>query len=201
MSKILLLDVDGVVIKPREKNFTQRLIDDFGVSPEQSQQFYEQGLKPALIGQLDLREVLPTYIKQWNIDMTVDELFQYWWAAEDADNTELNDYVQTLRAQGVKTYLASDQERNRGEYLMKRFELLFDGTFISYQMGCKKSQPEFFQKVVEQLKVDPSQLQYWDDDEKNIEIAHQLGIESLLYQSLHHFKGATNLKETSDRNS
>ena len=189
MQKVLLLDIDGVIIKPRDKKFTERIVADFNVTQEDAQQFYTNALKPALLGEIDLADVLPAYLQKWNIDKTVDDLFEYWWAAEDNDDKELIGYVQQLRSTGVRVYLASDQEKNRAEYLMKRYESLFDGAFISCRLGVKKSEPEFFRLILEDLNIDnPSTIQFWDDDETNTKIAKELGIDARIFTGIKEFK-------------
>lgn len=189
MFKVILFDADGVVIAKRQKYFSDRLVDDFGVTPEDAIDFVKNALSPAMKGKLDLKQELPLYLKKWNIEKSVDEMFDYWWSAENKVNDDVITVVDQLRQKGIKCYLASDQEKNRGIYIMNGMGLRqhFDGAFVSYELGLQKHDKEFFEKVLEELKVNPDEVFYWDDDQKNVDIAQSVGITSRYYSDYDSF--------------
>lgn len=189
MIKTVLFDVDGVVIVKRGKYFSERLVSDFGISPEDGKDFTQNTLFPAMKGKTDLREEFPVYLKKWNIDKSVDKMFDYWWSAESKVNEEVLKIVDQLREKGIKCYLASDQEKNRGVYILNGMGLgkHFDGSFFSYELGVQKHDKEFFEKSLESLKSDPDEVLYWDDDQKNVDVAKSLGITSRFYSDFDSF--------------
>ena len=89
-----------------------------------------------------------------------------------------------MREQGTKVYLASDQEKYRGEYLLGELKLAekTNGAFLSYQMGTQKHDQAFFDRIVTELQVqNPRRIAYWDDDQKNVDVAASAGIDARLY--------------------
>lgn len=185
MIEIALFDLDGVIIAPRKQFFTDRLISDFGVSHDESMLFVKQALVPAMTGKHDLRSVFPMYLQRWGVSQSVDEMFEYWWAAESTVQEEVLEEVRRLRGTGTKIYLASDQEKNRGEYILLKLQEETDGAFLSYQMGVQKHDPAFFERIIAELQVqDPRRIVYWDDDQKNVDVARGVGIDARLYTDL-----------------
>jgi HAD superfamily hydrolase (TIGR01509 family) len=192
MSKfeIALFDADGVVIAPREKFFTDRLVEECGVSPEDSMDFVKEFLMPSMTDKVDLREELPALLTKWEINKSVDEIFEFWWSGETKIDYSVLNIVDQLKHSGVKTYLASDQEKNKAGYIMNRLGLIehFDGAFLSFEMGFQKHDEGYWKKLLESLRVEPSRIIFWDDDQKNVDNAAAVGIVGRLYSNFEEFK-------------
>ena len=86
--------------------------------------------------------------------------------------------------------LASDNERNRAQYLMEEVNSRdeFDEAFFSCDLGVTKSDPRFFEMVAKKLEVEPEQIEYWDDDPKNVEVARKVGIDGNVYTDFEDFR-------------
>lgn len=193
MIDIALFDADGVVIKKRNKYFSERLVTDYGVSAESAQEFIQKALIPSMTERLDLKDIFGEYLNRWGIKKSSEEMFQYWWSKENTVNTQVLQLVDQIRTSQFKTYLATDQERYRAAYLLETVGLHkhFDGAFFSYQLGAQKHDKEFWEKLLGTLKVDPNQIMFWDDDLKNVDRAASLGIISRQYTDFEEFKRET----------
>lgn len=184
MNKVLLFDVDGVTLKPREKYFSEHLAADYNVPIEKIMPLFKDEFPECLLGKLDLREVLPKYMKEWDLDMTIDELLKYWWNTENTLNTPILEMVASLRTQGTKCFIATDQEKNRANYLWETLGLKnhFDGAFISSQIGTRKSSPEYWVHVLKTLdSPSPDTVFFWDDKEENITVAKNAGVNAFFF--------------------
>jgi putative hydrolase of the HAD superfamily len=191
---VILFDADGVVIAPRKKFFTERLMETYGVSKEQAMEFVHNILLPSMNGNADLRIELPKYLKAWGIDISIDEMLDFWWSGEKELNENVLQVITELKQKGIQTGLASDQERNRAEYIMKDLGLqdYFDITFFSCFIGYKKDEKESWEFVLTTFKeLNPHEIVFWDDDQKNVEIAISLGIDARYYQEFSSFKEQT----------
>lgn len=184
MNKEILLDVDGVVIRPRNKFFSETYSEDYGVPIDDIVPFFKGEYKKAAVGEVDIRDVLPPYLSKWGWKGTVDEFLKYWFENERDVDEKVVETVETLRQRGVKVHLVSDNEANRAKYLMEEVGLKdkFDEAFFSSDLGVTKSDPEFYKKVAEKLKLNPEEIDYLDDDEKNVDIAKTLGIHARLFK-------------------
>jgi putative hydrolase of the HAD superfamily len=193
MKKILLLDADGVAIVPREKYFSDRYSEEFGVSKDIIMPFFKNEFNDCLIGKREVSEVFAeqNILEKWGWRGSLPELFQYWWAGENTRFEEVLSLVQELRAEGVKCYLATDQEKNRAEYILHGMGLAkdLDGAFFSYQLGVRKTDPAYWEGVLAAFgNPNPADVEFWDDDQENVEMAKSAGIDAHFFTSFEDFK-------------
>lgn len=189
MDKILLVDLDGVVIKSKQGYFSNRFSAEYKVPIEDVLTFFKEEYQQTAIGKSDLRAVLPDYLHKWGWQGTVDDFLSYWFEGDVVINKQVVSLIQNLRKQNIKCYLASDNARERAEYLQKEFKFddLFDGGFYSCQLGVTKSNPLFFSNIQNQLGVNADQLIFWDDDSKNVEVASHSGLQAFVYDDFGDF--------------
>ncbi|MCX7771747.1 MAG: HAD family phosphatase, partial [Clostridia bacterium] len=66
------------------------------------------------------------------------------------------------------------------EGLLKQYPMdsYFDKLFLSYRIGLLKPDREIFVHVIDELKVSPSRILFFDDNLMNVEAARQAGIEA-----------------------
>lgn len=141
------------------------------------------------MGKADLKEVIVSYLSEWWWKWSTDEYLEAWFDFENKPDYELIEKIQELRKKWVQCYVATNQEKYRLNYLRKdmNFENLFDGLFCSAEMGMKKPDLQYYQSIIDTLWVLPSDIMYYDDAEENIEAAKNLGIQSILYRTIHDF--------------
>lgn len=191
MTKVLLLDIDGVLTLHRSGYFSDRLITDFNISSDNSKLFVNEILKPSLTGKLDLKPAFAKLLNDWGINKSVNEMFEYWWAEENKLNIELLNEMKILKSQGIQIYLASNQEQYRANCLKDLLGNYIEGAFFSCELGFLKEEKGFWLKVLNELsQFKPSEIIYFDDDQANIESAKEFGINSCLYTNLADFKNS-----------
>ena len=90
--------------------------------------------------------------------------------------------VRRLRAKGYVTGILSDQTHWLNE-LDKRdhFFREFDHIYNSYYLGKGKRDPSLFTDVVNDLKLQPGEVLFIDDSEKNVQTAWKMGLKAILY--------------------
>lgn len=184
------MDVDGVVVRPRHKYFSEKYSEEHGVPLSEILPFFKGEYKKAARGEESIKEVLPAYLSKWGWNGTVDEFLSYWFRGERTLDVNVLDTVRQLRKDGTKVYLVSDNEKERANYVMNVVGLKkeFDGAFFSYELGYTKDEPVFFQKIIDKLKVKPADVEYWDDDSKNAAVAESVGITAQIYTSYEEFQ-------------
>ena len=191
MIKVVLIDADGIVVTG--KRFTDRLFEDYGISPNEVMLFFKNEFKQCTLGRLDLKEELEKCMSSWGWRKSADELLDFWFSGDEVQEQVLA-VIDRLKNAGVACYLVSDNEKHRARYLMTKLGLgkRFDGAFFSCDLGYKKSDKQFFKAVLKHVSdIKPEEIFYWDDDEKNVEIANGLGIQGKLYTSFGDFERAT----------
>lgn len=90
-----------------------------------------------------------------------------------------------------RLYLFSNVNEIHGEYIQEKYAdilKIFDRWFFSYQLGMKKPASEAFRRVLETSNLSPQECIYVDDLGENVEVARQLGIKSIQYESFAQLK-------------
>lgn len=185
MIKVVLFDADGVVVRTRPAPFSVRYAQEFGIAPELTSEFYKNEYQLCAVGKSDLRSELPKYFQRWRWTKSVDAMLEYWFSAERDLDQEVLKLIDLLRMRKLKCFLASDNEKHRAKDLWEHLGLkkYFDGSLFSCDMGVKKSNPEFFKKAIDQTSAEASEILYIDDDPKNLQVAKDLGIQGILFES------------------
>lgn len=190
MVKVILFDADGVVMMPREKYFSERFSEDYEIDYGEILPFFKDEFQACTLGKADLRKVLPKYLQKWGWKDSLDDFLNYWFTSECETNDELLNFIDGLRYRGEICCLVSDNEKYRAAYLSAVVGLgqHFDDMFFSHDLGLRKESPKFFKKVLQILKVEPSEVYFLGDNNKDVASAGSVGIKFGIYKSTYDFK-------------
>lgn len=187
MSKHILFDADGVLTLP-EDVFSVVYARSHGLGIEPFKEFFKSEWQPIVTGKKDLKEHIVANPKLWKWGGTTDELLAYWFKTEDVRNEELIKAITELKDRGLQCYLATDQEKYRAEYMKNvMFKDLFTDYFVSAELGVTKTNPRFFEIVLEKLRTQnpelvPSDVIFFDDSQSKIDTAKSVGIDARLFE-------------------
>lgn len=188
MIKALIIDADGVAIK-RDKRFSDRLQTDYGISAKTTAPFFETVFQKCVVGKADLKEELARHYKDWGYKGTLEELLDYWFSKEGTYNDEMLFTIKKLRSQGIKVFLATDNEKYRTDYIVNEFGFgkLFDGVFSSAYVGCRKESEDFWREVESKLNIKTSGVLVWDDERENLDATKRTGFITELFVGMDDF--------------
>ncbi|MBU0750518.1 HAD hydrolase-like protein [Patescibacteria group bacterium] len=190
MVKAILFDADGVVIKARERFFSERFAETQNISAEVVLPFFKNDMRGAFTGKVNLKDAVEKYLAVWNWNGTAEEFLMYWFSQESPRDEEVLAYIDSLRSSGIKCYLATDREQYWADYLVEDVDLKshMDGFMFSYDIGYEKHESKYFEEVLRRLDCTPNEVMYWDDDQKNVDVAKGLGIDARFYTRLEELK-------------
>jgi FMN phosphatase YigB (HAD superfamily) len=192
-AKVVLFDADGVLTLPEEV-FTVMYSKSHGLNPEPFEQFFRESWPAIVTGKKDLKESIAENPELWQWNGSAEELMEYWFKTEDVRNEELLALIREIKEVGVSCYLVTDQERYRGEYMQNvMFKDLFDGYFVSSELGVTKTDPKFFELIIERLKqtnpeLEPGDIIFYDDSQSKVDTACSVGINGQLYENVEQVK-------------
>ena len=200
--KYIIFDADGMVID--SEMFSVQYCKEFGISPAEMLPFFNGVFADCKVGKADIKEELKPFLPKWKWTGTVDEFLQYWFKAEHHVDERLVKKIKELQSQGIKCYLATDNEKYRTQYLRQEMGLgeLFDDIFSSPDIGCEKSDRHFFEKVYETVGesgIARNEIMFWDNDQDNIEVAREFGLAGHLYQDFTEFEKIVDLTIKGDK--
>lgn len=184
--KAALFDVDGVLNNAPEL-FSHIYADKHGLEVEDFNHFFRTKFRGALTGKIDLKDLIAQNRGLWQHG-TPDEILAWWFEAENHPDKQLVDLIKEKKLQGLKTFMTSDQERRRAQYIYNvMFPGLFDGRFVSSEIGYRKEEPEYWHEVLTRLGrigITTAEIVYFDDGQNNIDTAAQAGVHSVLYTNI-----------------
>ena len=187
--RAVIFDADGVLTLP-EEFFSQVYARSRGLDPEPFERFFQEKFPPARIGKVDLKQLVKENQDLWQWDGNVDDLLHMWFETESVRNEPLLKLIQHVRKGGTPCFLATNQEKYRGEYLRNvMFKDELDGYFVSAELGFEKPSKEFFEAALAELSklipgLAPNEVLFFDDSTKNVMAAEAIGMSSYLYTGL-----------------
>ena len=183
--KVVLFDADGVTIN-HSTMFSDELETDYGITKATTHDFFFGIFQQCMVGKADLKEELAKVVGLWGWKGTVDELVAYWFSKGDQFDQKILDLVSRLRTDGVHCFMATNQEKYRGEHLREALKGVFEDVLVSADLGHKKNEREYFDAAFERVRQfagdDKGSVLFIDDDERNVLVAREFGIDAIIYR-------------------
>lgn len=96
-------------------------------------------------------------------------------------NSELVDFLKPQ----FRIYIVSDNYKENIAYISQRYHFATwaEKQFYSFDFQLEKSNPLFFQRLLDTIKLKPEELLFIDDSKSKIESAEQSGIRGVLFEN------------------
>ncbi|KXK27601.1 MAG: Beta-phosphoglucomutase [candidate division WS6 bacterium OLB20] len=189
--KAVVFDLDGVYFEGGTETYISSLVNKYGLSKQDIVDVYlkSEEMQRYKCGVISSEEYWNYAISTWEIDATREELVELLISSYNT-NPDTVSFVETLRDQGIKTAICTNNFPDRFESLKERFNLSasFDVIVTSYEEGITKPSPQIFQTLASRLDLKPNEILMSDDHEVNVEALKQLGFDAFLYTNLDEFK-------------
>lgn len=175
--EIVLLDADGVI--QTDASHRQEALDYISGDPEKTAEMWEEiwdAEFPCLFGKDDFPTRLDEVLNRWGNRVSRTEALAVWNAIQP--NSEVLEFVSSIRATGIPVVLTSSQEASRAKYMAEelRYESYFDRLFFSCDVGYMKPATSYFTQVLSAFSVSPNQALFVDDNKKIVEGAEEFGL-------------------------
>lgn len=187
--KALMIDVDGVLVNGRPhdgRHWSASLEEDLGLSPERLQrEFFAPFWEDIVLGRAALMDYLAPFLERIAPHVVPERFIAYWFQQDSRLAVALLQEISLLRSEGIRVYLATNQEHMRAAYLMQKLGLsnYLDGIYYSAQLGVKKPDGDFFASVCSHAGFDARELLLVDDSRQNIDAAVAAGWNALHWNS------------------
>jgi len=179
--KVLMVDVDGVLVHGRPDDglhFTTYLERDLGLSSTLLQrEFFQRHWAEIVAGRQPIEPCLSEVLAKIAPRLSIQTLLDYWFENDARLDHQLLADLASLRKQGTRLCLATNQEHRRATYLRDVLGLgqSFEAIFYSADLGVAKPAPEFFRLATERVGTEPDEIAFIDDSEANVTAARSFG--------------------------
>jgi len=187
MPKHLLFDF-GVVLIPIDQSLSYDAFEKLGAHEELAQQneLFEKLERGDLNNDEFLKSIQPFFFRK---NIFKKDLAEAWNAMCYEPIPEENIQLLKKLSRQHSLYLVSNTNAMHiqkikdlcGPFKYKQFTSLFEHVYYSHEMGSRKPESAFFQKVLKEQKLDPADCLFIDDREENVKAAKKLGINSKLF--------------------
>jgi putative hydrolase of the HAD superfamily len=176
MIQAIVFDADGVLVKPKSW-FVTGAHDLYGVPKDEFMAFIRGDFKRCTTGELDLEVALMPLLERWQVGVSVPEFIGAWLAHENVVDPGMLEEISQLRTWGLPCFVGTNQERNRANFMRLEMglQLATDGVFASSDLGARKPDRRFFDRLADRLNLEPADLLLWDDSHENVAGARAAG--------------------------
>jgi len=177
--KLLMVDVDGVIVHPMHQGgWAAEIESDLGISRAELQsEFFTPHWHEIIRGRADLHEVLDDVLHHIAPHLSAKVLMDYWFSRDSRLDEALLAQLAAVRSQGWTLHLATLQEHHRARYLWNTLGLSarFDVMHYAADLGAAKPDLEFFRAIEGRTGRPPEDHFLLDDRQNNVEGALTAG--------------------------
>lgn len=185
MIKAVIFDLNGVFLV--SEYLSKRMHEKYGVDENAIyaalKEIMEKARQPGVENSFAFWQ---PHLEKLGLRINEDEFFNFWFSGEGLQ-PKLLEYIKQLRERDVKVFILSNNFKERTFYYRKKFPEIFkntDGAYFSWETGFVKPNPEAYLNILAEQGLRPEECFYFDDSERNIEVATSLGINARIYEGL-----------------
>lgn len=136
------------------------------------------------LGEIDIIKYLESEINKSIDSITKNQIIHLWnnvWKP----NNEMIELVKEIRNHNFEVYPFSNLDEDNGIIYIERgdFKNFSETSFLSFERKMTKPSKEFFNLILKELDAEAYELLLIDDQEKNLSVAKELGLDTVKFVS------------------
>ena len=148
---------------------------------KQFKRYYEKNILLAECGKISSDEFLERILNYSLSEKTIEDAKMIYGECTGKLYDNVMNIIYEIKKQGKKVYLLSNLKQIDFDNLKQKLDInIFEKVFLSYKLGCMKNGTKIFQIVIDELKINPKNIYFFDDKEENINNAKKLGLNAHL---------------------
>lgn len=187
MIKNIILDVGGILFDDSKNNISKILNKN---CDEIYKIAFGKGFKECLLGIKTVHEYIDSLsdkidFKDIKYILTKENLpISYPLIEENLK------YIKELKEKGYKIFLLTNITEDSYYYINSIINIddIFDGGIYSYQENLIKPYPAIYTLLIDKFKLKKDETIFFDDKEKNVIAANNIGIKSIVFNSIEDIK-------------
>lgn len=195
MKKIFLFDVGNVIKYPFDFRKFYNLLN-VSEDYDSFKSFFQKVCSLAESGKISDDDFFNGIIREYNLDINIDEIKEYYNESNGDYNKEALVLLKRIRDNGNKVYILSNLKKFDYDNFIKDISNeYYDKFYKSYEIGLEKPDKRIYEFVIKDLEVNPNDILFFDDNENNVNVAKELGIDARqvnAYNLIEYFKENNN---------
>lgn len=178
----------GVIFDDSDSNLAKLLAKDSNEIKEIAKVAYKGNFKKCLLGEMKVEEHISDLQNKQIEDY---DIIKYILSYENLKYSfpimkETIKVIKNLKDQNYKIYLLSNITEASYKYVCETIDVeeLFDGGLFSYQEHMVKPNKDFYERLLDKYSLKKEETIFFDDKEKNIVAAKEIGLSAVLFKSV-----------------
>lgn len=185
----VILDYGAVLCHPPLPNEIAQMSRALGITSEKFPTLYGHSRDAYDRGDLTTKQYWESVARKTGVELSpdvIDALAQLDKDMWSRANTEMTDWLVSLRAAGYKTGLLSNMQTDMIAHVRAKFPWLrdFDEQIFSSEVRLIKPDPAVYRRALERLGTQPPKTIFIDDREENVEGARAVGMTAFRFRSV-----------------
>lgn len=187
MIRNIILDIGGVFFDDSKNNIEKLLNKNCDNIYKLA---YGSGFKKCLLGEISVQEHINSLkgekeFNDINYILKKDNLVHSYPLIKT--NFE---YIKSLKEKGYRLYLLTNITEDSYNYIKNLIDInkIFDGGIYSYQEHLIKPNYDIYNLLINKFNLNKSETIFFDDKEKNVIAANEVGIKSFVFTSIEDIK-------------
>lgn len=187
--KIIFFDVGGVLYKDIEKYMMQDIARDYKLSYTKVMNIRGKWWRLYAADKISEKEYWEGFLKDAGIKEDWKKFKKLPYEKYIVPIKGMLPIVRRLH-KNYRLFIVSDHSREWFRYAFQKspFTPYFEGLFLSYEHQSLKEEKKLFHKAINSAKVKPSEILFVDNSQKVIQIAKELGMQTILFKNVKQFK-------------
>ena len=183
MIKNIILDIGGIIFDDSKKNIEKVLNKNCEYTYKIA---YGKGFKKCLLGERNVQE----YLKSLKDEKDFEDI-KYILEKDNLRETypliKSNfEFIKKLKQEGYKIFVLTNITEDSYNYINSTINVndVFDGGIYSYQEHLIKPNYDIYNLVINRFNLNKEETLFFDDKEKNVIAANELGIKAFVFTSI-----------------
>ena len=191
MIKNIIFDVMGVLINYDDYEYIRK----FNISKEKIDQVIDIWSDKDIwnlydLGKYTIEEIQVLMIKKYpKFETELKIILNKDWVKMHKLNEDVSKFLIDLKQKGYNTYILSNLSKEAHNNLRQyEFYNNLDGGVYSYQYGVGKPDKKIYEILINKFNFTPNECVFIDDRQVNLDIAKELGINTVLFKNIDQLK-------------
>ena len=181
MIKNIIFDIGGIIFDDSITNISNVLKED---ASELYKKVYDKSFVNCLLGNQSIEDYIETFkddASYEKIKYLLNDLYVSFPLIK-----ENFDYILNLKDRGYNLYLLSNITKESYDYIKSVIDIdkVFSGGVYSYQEGIIKPDKKIYELIIDKYGLNKDETIFFDDRQKNVDVAIEAGIKSILFKSV-----------------